>query len=205
MAITTYAELKTAIANWLNRDDLTSVIPDFISLAEADMDRKVRHWRMEERATANIDARYTQLPDGFMEAVRFHLDVDERPIELVTPLSLQTYRRGGADTSGRPKYYSVIAGQLEVWPTPDSAYTGELYYYARTTPLSDSATSNWILQYFPDAYLYGALMHSAPYLVDDQRTTVWASLYQAAIDGINSNNEKAKFGGSGLRMQVNTF
>ena len=205
MAITTYAELKTAIANWLNRDDLTSVIPDFISLAEADMDRKVRHWRMEERSTADIDARYTQLPDGFMEAVRFHLDVDERPIELVTPLSLQTYRRGGADTTGRPKYYSVIAGQLEVWPTPDSTYTGELYYYARTTPLSDSATSNWILQYFPDAYLYGALMHSAPYLVDDQRTTVWASLYQSAIDGINSNNEKAKFGGSGLRMQVNTF
>ena len=205
MAITTYAELKTAIANWLNRDDLTSVIPDFISLAEADMDRKVRHWRMEERATANIDARYTQLPDGFMEAVRFHLDVDERPIELVTPLSLQTYRRGGADTTGRPKYYSVIAGQLEVWPSPDSSYTGELYYYARTAALTDSNTSNWILQYFPDAYLYGALMHSAPYLVDDQRAQVWASLYQSAIDGINNNNEKAKFGGSGLRMQVNTF
>ena len=205
MAITTYAELKTAIANWLNRDDLTSVIPDFISLAEADMDRKVRHWRMEERATANIDARYTQLPSGFMEAVRFHLDVDERPIELVTPLSLQTYRRRNADTTGRPQYYSIIAGQLEVWPTPDGTYTGELYYYARTAALTDSNTSNWILQYFPDAYLYGALMHSAPYLVDDQRTGVWASLYQAAIDGINSNNEKAKFGGSGLRMQVNTF
>jgi hypothetical protein len=205
MAITTYAELKTAIANWLNRDDLTSVIPDFISLAEADMDRKVRHWRMEQRSTADIDARYTQLPQGFMEAVRFHLDFDERPIELVTPLSLQTYRRNNSDTTGRPQYYSIIAGQIEVWPTPDSAYTGELYYYARNTPLDDSNTSNWILQYFPDAYLYGALMHSAPYLVDDQRTTVWASLYQSAIDGINSNNEKAKFGGSGLRMQVNTF
>jgi hypothetical protein len=140
-----------------------------------------------------------------MEAVRFHLDVDERPIELVTPLSLQTYRRNNADTTGRPQYYSIIAGQIEVWPTPDSAYTGELYYYARNTPLDDSNTSNWILQYFPDAYLYGALVHSAPYLVDDQRTQVWAALYQSAIDGINANNEKAKFGGSGLRMQVNTF
>ena len=205
MAITTYAELKTAIANWLNRDDLTSVIPDFISLAEADMDRKVRHWRMEERSTATIDARYTALPSGFMEAVRFHLDVDERPVELVTPLSLQTYRRQNADATGRPQYYSVIAGQIEVWPSPDGSYTGELYYYARTTPLSDSATTNWILTYFPDAYLYGALMHSAPYLVDDQRAGTWGSLYQAAIDGINRNNEKAKFGGSGLRMQVNTY
>ena len=205
MSITTYSELKTAVANWLNRDDLTSVIPDFIALTEADMDRKIRHWRMEQRSTADIDARYTQLPSDFMEAVRFHLDVDERPIDLVTPVFMQKQRQSNSDTSGRPLYYSIIAGQIEVWPTPDSAYTGELYYYARTTPLDDSNTSNWILNYFPDAYLYGALTHSAPYLVDDQRTQVWASLYQNAIDGINSNNEKAKFGGSGLRMQVNTF
>ena len=205
MSITTYSELKTAIANWLNRDDLTSVIGDFISLTEADMDRKIRHWRMEQRATANIDARYTQLPQGFMEAVRFHLDVDERPIDLVTPVYMQTKRQGNADTTGRPQVYSVIAGQIEVWPTPDATYTGELYYYARTTPLDDSNTSNWILDHFPDAYLYGALVHSAPYLVDDARAQVWASLYQNAIDGINGNNERAKFGGSGLRMQVNTF
>jgi hypothetical protein len=205
MALTTYAELKASIADWLDRDDLTTVIGDFISLAEADMDRKVRHWRMEERSTANIDARYTALPSGFMEAVRFHLDDDERPIELVTPLSLQTYRRGNADASGKPQFYAIIAGQLEVWPTPDSAYTSELYYYAQTAPLSDSNTSNWILQYFPDAYLYGALVHSAPYLVDDARIGTWATLYQGAIDGINSNNEKAKYGGSGLRMQVNTY
>ena len=205
MSITTYSELKTAVANWLNRDDLTSVIPDFIALTEADMDRKIRHWRMEQRSTADIDARYTQLPSGFMEAVRFHLDVDERPIDLVTPVFMQKQRQSNSDTSGRPLYYSIIAGQIEVWPTPDSAYTGELYYYARTTPLDDSNTTNWILDYFPDAYLYGALVHSAPYLVDDQRTQVWASLYQNAIDGINANNEKAKFGGSGLRMQVNTF
>jgi hypothetical protein len=205
VSITTYSELKTAVANWLNRDDLTSVIPDFIALTEADMDRKIRHWRMEERSTADIDARYTQLPSGFMEAVRFHLDFDERPIDLVTPVFMQKQRQSNSDTSGRPLYYSIIAGQIEVWPTPDSAYTGELYYYARTTPLDDSNTSNWILDYFPDAYLYGALVHSAPYLVEDQRTQVWASLYQNAIDGINANNEKAKFGGSGLRMQVNTF
>jgi hypothetical protein len=205
MAITTYSELKSNISNWLNRSDLDAVIADFISLAEADMNRKIRHWRMEERATANIDARYTQLPSGFMEAVRFHLDVDERPIDLVTPVYMQTKRQGNADTTGRPQVYSVIAGQIEVWPTPDTTYTGELYYYARTAGLSDSNTSNWILEYFPDAYLYGALVHSAPYLVDDARTQVWASLYNNAIDGINGNNEKAKFGGSGLRMQVNSF
>ena len=205
MAITTYSELKTAIANWLNRDDLTSVIPDFIALAEADMDRKVRHWRMEERSTADLDARYTALPSGFLEAVRFHLDVDERPIELLKPLALQQRRQNSTDTQGKPRYYAIIAGQIEVWPTPDATYSSELYYYTRTTPLSDSATTNWILTYFPDAYLYGALMHAAPYLVDDQRIGTWGSLYQQSIDGINANNDKAKFGGSGLCIQVNTY
>lgn len=205
MAITTFSELKTSIANWLNRDDLTSVIPDFISLAEADIERKVRHWQMEQRSTASLDARYTQLPPGFLEAVRFHLDVDERPIELLTPLALQQRRKNNNDTTGKPQFYAVIAGQLEVWPTPDATYTGELYYYQRVTPLSDATPSNWILQFYPDTYLYGTLVHSAPYLVDDARAATWAALYQSAIDGINSNNDRAKFGGSGLRMQINTY
>lgn len=205
MAITTYAELKTSVANWLNRDDLTSVIPDFIALNEADMDRTVRHWRMENRSTASIDTRYTALPDDFLEAVRFHLDVDERPIELATPLFLQKKRNQNADATGRPQYYAIISGQIEVWPKPDGTYTGELYYYARTATLSDSNTSNWILTYFPDAYLYGSLIHSAPYLVDDARVATWLALYKKAIDGINGNNDTAKFGGSGLRMQINTY
>lgn len=205
MAITTYSELKTAIANWLNRDDLTAVIPDFISLVEADLNRKVRHWRMENRSTASIDDRYTALPSDFIEAVRFHLDADERQIELVTPAFIQKKRQENADGTGAPLYYAVIAGQIEVFPTPDDAYTGELYYYGKIDALSDDTTSNWVLSNFPDAYLYGALLHSSPYLVDDARTQVWAALYQTAIDGINSNNDKAKFGGSGLRMQINTF
>lgn len=207
MALSTYSELKDSIAGWLNREDADTIakIPDFIALAETDINRKVRHWRMELRSTAAIDARYTQLPPGFIEAVRLHLDVDERPVELLTPLALQQRRLLNSDTQGRPQFYAIIAGQIEVWPTPDSSYISEIYYYARTTALGDTNASNWILEHFPDAYLYGALMHSAPYLVDDARATIWASLYQGAIDGINADNDKAKYGGSGLRMQVNTY
>jgi hypothetical protein len=70
VSITTYDELKSSIADFLNRDDLTSVIPTFISLAETDMNRKVRHWRMEDRAVALLDTRYTALPTDFIEAQR---------------------------------------------------------------------------------------------------------------------------------------
>ena len=205
MAITTYDELKTSIGNWLNRDDLTSVIPDFIALAETRMNRSLRHWRMEKRSTATIDTRYSSLPGGFLEAIRFHLDVDERPVELVSSFALQKRRQSSGDTSGRPQYYAIVGGQIEVWPTPDAAYTGELYYFDKFDALSDSATTNWLLTNYPDAYLYGALLHAAPYLAEDARTQTWAALYQSAIDDINAESDKAKVSGSGLRMKVNSY
>ena len=71
--------------------------------------------------------------------------------------------------------------------------------------LSDSNASNWLLNYYADAYLYGSLVHSAPYLKDDARATVWAALYQSAIDAINAESERSKFGGSGRRMKIRSY
>jgi hypothetical protein len=64
MAISTYTELKTAIANFLARDDLTSVIPDFIQLAEATMSRELETRSQEKRATATLTSgdEYIALP-----------------------------------------------------------------------------------------------------------------------------------------------
>tara|TARA_R100001510_G_scaffold29116_1_gene25765 strand:+ start:33 stop:653 length:621 start_codon:yes stop_codon:yes gene_type:complete len=205
MSITNYTELKSSIANWLNRDDLTNKIPDFIALAEAEHDRKVRHWRMEIRANAAVNTQYTGLPSDFLENIRFHLDVDERPLELVTPQFIQKKRNENNDSTGRPQYYALVAGAFEVHPTPDTSYTGQIYYYGKTAKLSDTVATNWILTNYPDAYLYGSLLHSAPYLMDDARIQVWASLHQNAINGINGNNDTAKYGGSGLRMQINAY
>ena len=205
MAITTYAELQSSIASWLNRSDLTSVIPDFISLAETNMERSIRHWRQEKRATATIDTQYSALPADYLEGIRFNLDGDHRLIEMITSADMQRRRYATADTSGSPRYFSVTGGQLEVFPTPDGSYTGELYYYSTIDALSDSNTSNWVLQHYPDAYLYGALVHSAPYLVDDARTQTWAALFSVAVNAINSESEKAKFSGSGLRLKINSY
>jgi hypothetical protein len=206
MAITTYAELQSNITDFLNRDDLASVTPTFISLAEADMQRQVRHWRQEKRSTAELDTQYSAIPADFLEAIRFYITSGEsRPLELISQFQLldRKYRR--ANTSGEPAYYAITAGEIEIFPAPAGTYTAELYYNARIEPLSDSNTSNWMLQYFPDAYLYGSLIHSAPYLKDDSRLQIWAALYQSAIDAINMSGEKAKFGGSGRRMKIRAY
>ena len=206
MPLATYAELQAAIADTLNRDDLTSAIPDFITLAEADMQRRVKHWRQEKRSTAELDTQYSAIPADFLEAISFHISSGNyRSLELVSQAEMQSLRSNSLDTSGKPSYYAITAGEIEVYPTPDGTYNAELYYYSRIPALSDSNTSNWVLEYFPDLYLYGSLIHSAPYLKNDERTQVWAALYQSAIDGINAESESSKFGGSGRRMKIRSY
>ena len=206
MPITTYAELKTNIADFLNRDDLTSVSSTFVSLAEADLNRQIRHWRQEKRSTAEIDTQYSAIPADMLEVIRFYITSgDTRPLELISQAEMLDRKFRNLNTSGQPAYYAVTAGELEVYPVPDGTYTSELYYFGKTPALSDSNTSNWILEHYPDAYLYGPLIHSAPYLKDDARIQVWAALYQNAIDAINQASEKAKFGGSGRRMKIRAY
>lgn len=206
MALTTYDELKASIADFLNRDDLTAVIPDFITLAEADMNRGLRHWRQEKRSTAELDTQYSAIPADFLEVISFHISSgDYRSLELISKAQMQDRRYKSGDTSGKPAFYAITAGEIEVYPTPDGTYDAELYYYSRITALSASNTSNWVLEYFPDAYLYGSLVHSAFYLKDDQRVQGWASLYANAISAINAESEKSKFGGSGRRMKIRSY
>ena len=206
MAITTYAELKSTIAGFLNRDDLTDITSDFVTLAESNLARDISHWRQEKRSTAEIDTQYSAIPADFLQAVRFYVTSGEtRPLELISQFQLLDRKYSNFNTSGEPAYYAITAGEIEIYPVPDGTYTAELYYISKLAALSDSNTSNWLLEYYPDAYLYGSLIHSAPYLKDDARLQTWAALYQSAIDAINAESEKSKFGGSGRRMKIRAY
>jgi hypothetical protein len=71
MALSTYAELKASVADWLNRSDLTSAITDFVSLAESQMERDLRTRQMIVRANATVNTEYSALPDDYLEAKSF--------------------------------------------------------------------------------------------------------------------------------------
>lgn len=206
MSITTYAELQTAVGDFLNRSDLTSVIPTFIDLAEADMQRRVRSYRMEARTTLTLNAQYVDLPADWVETVRIRTTGSEgAALALMDPATMARLRQSSADTAGRPLYYTVSAGQLELFPTPDDSYSADLLYISKIPALADDQTTNWVLTNFPDAYLYGALIHSAPYLKEDERLVTWAAMHKAAIDAMNSESDAAKSSGRGLRMKIRSY
>ena len=206
MAISTYAELKTSVADFLNRDDLTSVVPTFISLAEAQIQRDVRHYKMEARASGQISGgdQFMQTPADWVETVRLHLTASgTSPVTLKSMAAIADFRAKQENSSTKaPQFYSFVDGQFELYPTPSEDTDFELVYIQKIPALSDSQTTNWLLTDAPDVYLYGALLHSAPYLQEDARVAVWAQLYSAAVTRLNQASDDAKFSGSGLTIKV---
>ena len=192
MALDTFSELKTTIADYLNRDDLTSIIPSFISIAEAKFNRKLRVRQMVKRATATLDTAFFAFPSDFLQAKEFQLNTNPITyLEFVTEKQGDLMRQDAIIASGKPKYYTIVGTQLEVIATPDSEYTGELTYYGKIPALSDSNTSNWLLAYAPDLYLYGALVEATPYLKDDERLATWSTLYTNSLGDIEVADQRA--------------
>lgn len=206
MAITTYAELKSAVADFLNRDDLTNTIDTFIDMAEAQLNRDIRHWKMEQRSTAEIDDQYLTLPTDWLETIRITMqDTVPYVLNLASRDQIEEYRLRGANVSGKPVYYSHIAGEIELYPTPDATYDIELLYTQKIEALSDSNTSNWLLALAPDLYLYAVLMETAIYLHDDDRIAAYASIYQSKLAALNAESKKATVSGTGLKLNIRSY
>jgi len=199
VSITTYAELKSAIADFLNRDDLTSTIPTFISLGEAQIARDVRHWKQEKRVTTSVDERYENLPNDWIELKFITLSTGAM-LETVAPSNMADMR-ARSDTPGVPKYVRMTADQLEFYPTPSAATDISMLYYARTPALSDASPTNWLLSDAPDVLLYASLIHSAPYLAEDARVQIWGSLYQSGVEKLNIENQRGRVTGP-MRMGI---
>jgi hypothetical protein len=201
MALDTFANLKTSIANYLNRDDLTSHIPDFIALAEARHGRDLRLRIMESVATATATSgtNYLALPTNFLEFRYVALNTTPKIVlRYMSPFELT--RNYGGTTSGEPVYMTLIGERLYFGPTPDSNYSIEWAYYAKPTALSDSNTSNAILTNHPDLYLYASLLESAPFLMQDERLGTWAELYKEAVRVANTSDEVGRHSSGPLQM-----
>jgi len=186
MALTTYNELKTSVGDWLNRSDLTTAIPDFISLAEAQIERNLRTRQMLLRSTATIDTEYAAVPDDFLEVKSFKLNTSPpTPLQFETIDSMDNLSTIYT-SSTKPAYFSVVGGQFRFLPIPDSSYTSELTYYAKV-------------------YLYGALMQAAPYLQDDARITTWASLYKTGLEEVKQADDRGATSGGTLITRARTL
>ena len=206
MALSTFTELKDAVADWLDRSDLTARIPDFITLAEARVNRDLRIRAMEVRSTMTTTAgkQYFNLPTNYIQMRNIQLNTNPTtPLEYITPEMLD--RLYGSSTTGKPRAYSLIGDEIQLAPIPDSAYTLEMAFYEKFTALGDgtsgTVTNNWLTLNAPDVLLYGALMEAEPFIKNDERIPVWLQAYRDGIDKLQKADANDRHSGSSMRVR----
>ena len=201
MAISNYSELTTAVANWLDRDDLTLRIPEFIALAEARFNRALRLRSMEAKYTANTVAgqRNLALPTGYIQMRNFQ--VNTSPLTTLSYVTPEIYDRiWGGSTSGTPKFYTILANEISLGPIPASVQEVEMLFYKNFENLSSVVATNWLITNAPDVYLYGAMMQAEPFIMNDERVPMWKMALDESISSLQEQDNKDRHSGSALRV-----
>lgn len=199
MALTTYVELKSAIASYMHRGDLTSVIPDFVTLAEKrivdDLIQAGGHSAIEDSTALAVTSNEATLPTDYV-GLRTVVSGDstKREIPLVTLDKIKTrYQYAGTG------YAASVHGSTLVLSPDAGAYSPTVYYYKTPTAMSADESVNELYPKLNYAYLYGALIEASIYAKQDP--SQWASAYQSAIASVIKTDKRARWG-NGLTVRA---
>jgi len=198
--IADFDDLVAAVADYLNRSEITARIPTFIQLAEARFNRLIRTPEMENSAAFAVTGDLL-LPDDLLElrAVRIAAGPDrEGLLEQVTPAQLRRYGR----TAARPCFYALQAGTMRFAPPPDGRYDVTIDYYARLPALSAELQTNWLLDRHPDLYLFSALAHSETYIGTDERVALWKAGADEILAELFGAANRQRYGAAPLRLRA---
>lgn len=194
MALSTYNDLKTAVANWLRRADLSPYLDDLITLAETRINREVRVREMESALDVTISGDGTaSVPSDFLGLKYAYINSSPTQSLMVrSPRQiLETYPNRSGD--GKPVTIAVDGSSFIFGPFPDSAYTVKGTYYAKPSALSSSVGN--LFTNHPDLYLFAALVETQAFVKDEKRIGLWESSYQRAKAEAERQSQNASFGG----------
>lgn len=190
MAITTYAELKAAAANWLVRTDLTARIPEFVSLAEARLNRilRTRLAEAEVALTTAVGLRTVPLPAGFTEALAVWIQRPEgrAPLPFLEPSLI-----GPSSLRGEPGAWTVDGANLAFDRPCDAAY-GLILRMLRGFSLSDATPTNALMAEAPDVYLFAVLCEAGPFLRDGELAATYEAKLERAIGELNAKDARSR-------------
>ena len=202
--IVDYASLQSELQSWLwNRSDVVARIPTFIQLAEAQMNRRLASRLKIARIDVTIAGETLPVPADFAGAVSVALETDPiSELAFVTPDGLALRSNGVSNPSGNPDSYSVVGSALQFFPIPSAPVAAKLIYRQRIPALSNTNPANWVLSFHPDAYLYGALMQSAPWLRNDDRLPMWQQAFAQILSDIQDNSDTIESAAANLTPQT---
>jgi len=203
-AFTSYDNLKTNIADYLARSDLTDKIPMFVALAEKRLNRDLRLRQTLQQSTYTLESGFqVPTPSDFLEMKDIHIDANPI-INLDFKTVSQFYRLANVSGSGNPINYTLVSNNFVLAPRPTGSSVINMTYYKIPKILSDTNSSNEYLDVCPDLLLYASLVESAPFLMNDERLTTWEALYTRGLTSITKSDEQSEFPAQPLAVQITT-
>jgi hypothetical protein len=201
MSIVDYPSLQTAVGNWLHRSDLSTFIPDFITLAESKLATELNtrfQYVLSSGIVTTAGNGYVTLPPDMLEVRRVKvISSPNSVLEYMTPENLDTIYNDSSN-QGQPESYTILGTEAQFGPVPDAVYTVEFYYKQRIPSLAVNNT-NWLITNFPNMYLWGSILAGQVYLINDDRIPAINAAYQDGLQSINAVNWNR---GASLQMVV---
>ena len=187
MALTTNADLQAAIADWLNRSDLSAQIPDFLTLAQLKINRRLSIVEQEILAEITPVAQATSLPAD----TKFVISVSDargRNLEPVSMKEILSYEAVG----GSVTRYSISGDKIYIAPTPAADNTEKFrILYSADRDLNNGASGPVLLQ---DIYLNAALQEAYIYLKDDGRVGYFKGMVDEGIANVQARRARQGIG-----------
>ncbi|WP_370309298.1 phage adaptor protein [Sphingobium abikonense] len=190
--IGTYTDLVTKVADWLDRDDLTAQIPDFIALLESELRDKLRTTFQETLDIWTVEAGSYPLPDDVLAIRRLYPEgCPQATLKEVAADALPRFARA----SGWTRVFAIEGRTIKFAPASSTPFNVEVNYWRRIPPLSASAPENWLLRRRADIYLWGTLHYAAAFIRDPEAMTACRQYLDAAIEQLQQASRKDAWSG----------
>lgn len=199
MATKTFADLKSDVQKWLNRNDpeIINLIPNFVSLAEQEFSRSVKI-PMDEghyQEQVGLDETYITIPDDLLSPIAMY--VNAQPYTRVNGYG---YFKTLATNNQEGQYFCKFEDRFLFYPELTAGDIVVVTYHKELKPLEIDSDTNAALEYGYDLMLYWTLKHASMFLRDPDNEQYWTKKAQEALVTMEQTFDEFHWKGSPLRV-----
>jgi hypothetical protein len=201
-----FGQVNAKVADYLNRSDLTAIIPTFTQLAQKRIEREWDYKGMETHASISIsdtdsnDDAYISRPTRYKSTkwMKVVLNNYHYPMTRKSVSECLNKYPDLVNGRGKPEMFASVEATDEflVRPSPDQSYTLEASHYIYSADLSADADTNWLTEDAWECLLFGALLEAAPYIQDKNQIAIWNTYYDNKIKALRDSETKEDISGS---------
>ena len=199
-----YAQIVDLTLGYADRQDseVTTRMDSFLRVVEARINRVLMTLDMSCRAKVVMDSatEFYPWPTDYSVMRAIKVIDNTNSASRVTLLQVNPEQMANLVNNGETQFpcYTVISGNIQVQPFYDNTHSLEIDYFKTIPPLSSSATTNWLSDSNPDAYVFGLLVEINSFVKDGEASALWDGRFQQAMSEITLNDAKSTWSGTSL-------